>query len=339
MSRIPINLVHAEVLSPHARALAEGGAPVERLFEACGIPLQAVQNSESMVTMRQGYQLMEEAARYAGEENFGSRIGMDLRLYELGALGHAVRRAPTLCDAGSVVMAAIRASEPGSQCWIEHHEREAWFCYRPVKRFAVGGAQAEQFDLECLLQFIRLAAGADWVARKVRVSVVTADVLRKTQNFADAKVERNATMTAIAFPSDLLARRLAGRHSDLAETFCRENGSAPETALGTSGAVVLVLESLFEFETIPTLEVTAERFGVTSRTLQRALTNEGTSYRQLTERIIYRRAVSLLEEERMSLKMISGELGYSSPSSFVRAFSRIAGTTPMAYRKAMLGSH
>jgi hypothetical protein len=132
MSRSAVNLVHAEALAPCARALTIGGAPVERLFEDCGIPLEAVSKPDAIITMRQAYQLYDNAARYAGEEYFGSKTGMDLKLYELGALGHAVRQAPTLNEAGKVAMAAIRASEPGSQCWIEQHVGEAWFCHRPM---------------------------------------------------------------------------------------------------------------------------------------------------------------------------------------------------------------
>jgi hypothetical protein len=132
MSRSAVNLVHAEVLAPCARALTMGGAPVQRLFEGCGIPLEAVSRPDAIITLRQAYQLYENAARYAGEECFGSKTGIDLKLFELGALGHAVRQAPTLNEAGKVVMAAIRASEPGSQCWIEQHDGEAWFCHRPM---------------------------------------------------------------------------------------------------------------------------------------------------------------------------------------------------------------
>ncbi len=208
MSRSPTNLVHAEALSSHARALTEGGAPVERLFESCGIPLEAVSTSGAIITMQQAHQLMEKAARYAGEENFGSRAGMDLKLYELGALGHAVRQAPTLNEAGKVVMSAVHASEPGSQCWIENHDKEAWFCYRPINRLGLGGAQAEQFDLECLLQFIRLAGGHDWLPRKVRVSCARADVLARTRHFSEAEVEQDECTTAIAFPSQLLAKAI-----------------------------------------------------------------------------------------------------------------------------------
>jgi AraC-like DNA-binding protein len=338
MRRSPANLVHAEALSPHARALAEGGAPVERLFESCGIPLAAVSTSDAIITMRQAHQLMEKAARYTGEENFGSQAGMDLKLYELGELGHAVRQAPTLNEAGKVVMSAIHASEPGSQCWIEKHDNVAWFCYRPIERLGPGGAQAEQFDLECLLQFIRLAGGHDWIPRKVRVSCASANVLARTRHFSEAEVEQDEYTTAIAFPSQLLAKAIPDSPEVSSEISSRKSDPTSESPPGISAAVVLSLESLLEFEALPTLEVMADRLGVNGRMLQRLLAGEGTTYRRLTERILFRRAVRRLGESRLSIKEIASELGYSSSSSFIRTFARIAGTTPMAYRKLELHS-
>jgi AraC-like DNA-binding protein len=336
MSRNPINLVHAEVLSPYARALIHGGAPTDRIFESCGIPLESVSASNSVITMRQAYQLMEKASRYAGEECFGSKVGMDLKLYELGALGHAVHQAPSLNDAGSVVMRAIQSSEPGSQCWLERNEQESWFCYRPVARFTLGGAQAELFDLECLLQFIRLAAGANWLPSKVRVNCTNASMLAHTQHFAEAQVTYDRRMTAVAFPNELLTKPMLGCSTTENRTSNHKNPTSTDQILGASDAISAILNSLFEYDAIPTLEVTAERLNINSRTLQRALANEGTCYRNLTERVLFRRATSLLKEPQLSIKTVTAELGYSSPSSFGRSFKRIAGITPMAYRENYL---
>ena len=97
--------------------------------------------------------------------------------------------------------------------------------------------------------------------------------------------------------------------------------------------MALVLESLSKFEHLPSLETMAERLGMHRRTFQRALAGEGTSYSHLTERVLFRRAATLLGDQGLSVTSISVELGYSSPSSFVRAFRRIAGVTPMAYRR------
>jgi AraC-like DNA-binding protein len=332
MSRNPINLVHAEVLSPYARALIHGGAPTDRIFESCGIPLEAVSASNSVITMRQAYQLMEKASRYAGEECFGSKVGMDLKLYELGALGHAVHQAPSLNDAGTVVMRAIQSSEPGSQCWLERNEQESWFCYRPVARFTLGGAQAELFDLECLLQFIRLAAGTNWLPSKVRVNCTNASMLAHTQHFTEAQVTYDRRMTAIAFPNELLTKPMLEYSTAENRISNHETSTYTGQVLSVSDSINAILTSLFEYDAIPTLEVMAERLRMNSRTLQRSLAREETCYRTLTERVIYRRATYLLRESKLSIKDVAAELGYGSPSSFTRAFKRVAGITPTAHQ-------
>jgi AraC-like DNA-binding protein len=332
MSRLPVNLVHAEVLSPHARLLTEGGAPTERLFERCGIPLPVLYDPSAIITMRQAHHLMGEAARYAGSEVFGAQAGRTLHLSELGALGHALQQAPSLYNAGKVVMAAVNASEPGSQCWIEEDESDAWFFYHPVHRFGEGGSQAEQFDLQCLLMFIRIAAGPEWTPQKVRTTAATAEALHATAEFAEADVERNTRGSAVAFPKHLLARPLLDSIREGGSTGSG-NGETAGSALPLSGAVTSLLESLFNFESLPVLEVMADRLGMNARTLQRSLAAEETTYRSLTQRLLFRRAAALLEDERLLVKTISAELGYSSPNSFVRAFREISGVTPKAWRK------
>jgi len=332
MSRAVVNLVHAEVLSPYVRMLTEGGAPLEKLFERCGIPVQAVYDHEALITMQQAHRLAGESSRYAGIENLGSQAGQRLRLTELGALGTAVQRAPSLFDAGRVVKAAVTASEPGSECWIEQGGGEAWFCYRPVHRFEAGGDQAEQFDLESLLKFVQLAAGEDWIPRKVRTTMVTEKGLRSASNFAEAEVVRSAEGTAIAFPSRLLARPLPALADKGGSRVLADDGSAP-SALTWSEAVSSLLDSLFIYQSLPIMEVIADRLGIHPRTFQRNLAAEGTTYRRLAQRMLFRRATELLEDEKLLVKTISAELGYSSPNSFVRAFRQIAGVTPQAWRR------
>jgi AraC-like DNA-binding protein len=203
----------------------------------------------------------------------------------------------------------------------------------PDGRFAIGGAQVEQFDLECLLQFIQLAAGDDWLPQKARVSRVTAATLSQMSNFSEVKAGYDERMTAIAFPSKLLAKAIPDSPQIPSKISSWESGPGSESPPSIAAAVSMVLESLLDFEALPTLEVMADRLGMNGRTLQRSLAGEDTSYRNLTERVIFRRAVSLLAESQLSVEEIASELGYSSASSFIRTFRRISGTTPRAYRK------
>ncbi|MEM9692459.1 MAG: helix-turn-helix domain-containing protein [Myxococcota bacterium] len=80
-----------------------------------------------------------------------------------------------------------------------------------------------------------------------------------------------------------------------------------------------------------TLAALARRLGMAPRTLQVRLRRDGWTFRSLTDDVRVGVAKVLLLGDR-PLKRIAGELGYQTPQSFHRAFRRIEGTTPGAFR-------
>ena len=80
-------------------------------------------------------------------------------------------------------------------------------------------------------------------------------------------------------------------------------------------------------------EPLAKMLHMTTRTLNRHLRQHGTTYRKLREEVIVELAKQSLANTDASITVIGGKLGYTEASAFVRAFKRMAGTTPVAYRK------
>ena len=70
------------------------------------------------------------------------------------------------------------------------------------------------------------------------------------------------------------------------------------------------------------------------RALQRALFKENTQYRNLLDVTRYHHAAYTLKKyPEMSLKELAFQLGYSGVNNFSRAFKRVAGVAPSAFRK------
>jgi AraC-like DNA-binding protein len=78
----------------------------------------------------------------------------------------------------------------------------------------------------------------------------------------------------------------------------------------------------------------AKSLGVSERTLQRRLHDEGTSLQELAESVRYELSLTLLRDLRLSLSEIAQRLGYASQAAFSRAFRRWRGVSPAAHRKA-----
>jgi AraC-like DNA-binding protein len=84
----------------------------------------------------------------------------------------------------------------------------------------------------------------------------------------------------------------------------------------------------------PEISEVAKELGMSSRTLQRRITDEGSSYRQLLNDARQELARFYLKEPSLSVSEIAYLLSYENPSSFFRAFQEWEGTTPGEWKTA-----
>jgi AraC-like DNA-binding protein len=81
------------------------------------------------------------------------------------------------------------------------------------------------------------------------------------------------------------------------------------------------------------IEAAARRLAMSSRTLQRRLSEEGTSFDTLREEMRKQTAETFLADRTLSIGEVAFLLGFSEPGAFHRAFKRWHNTTPDAFRK------
>ena len=86
-------------------------------------------------------------------------------------------------------------------------------------------------------------------------------------------------------------------------------------------------------EGMPTIEQVAQRMGMSSRTLQRRLSDAGLVYQEVADATRKQLAARLLEREGVSLAEVAFLTGYAEQSTFSRAFKRWFGETPANYRR------
>lgn len=86
------------------------------------------------------------------------------------------------------------------------------------------------------------------------------------------------------------------------------------------------------------IEAVSRRLGVSIRTLQRRLQEEGGNFQVTLNRTREELARHYLEHSAMSGAEISFLLGFEDPSSFARAFKSWTGTTPERARAELFGS-
>ena len=83
-----------------------------------------------------------------------------------------------------------------------------------------------------------------------------------------------------------------------------------------------------------TLEIASARFRYPEEHLKRVLKEQGTTFPKLLEEIRIYHARQLLLGTELNQEAIAREVGFSSPETFYRAFSRQIGCTPAEYRRS-----
>lgn len=88
----------------------------------------------------------------------------------------------------------------------------------------------------------------------------------------------------------------------------------------------------------PDVAMVAKELGMSERTLQRRITEEGTTFRQLLNETRHELAKEYLANDSVGIPEAAFLLGYEDVNSFYRAFRSWAGTTPAEWRGGKLSN-
>lgn len=192
-----------------------------------------------------------------------------------------------------------------------------------------------RFCVECEFAFVvgLLRAATKEKIAPVRARMRGAGEHAALAEFLGCPVEAGGTNT-LEFRAQDLAIPFVSRSDAMLEVIAPElrrrleELDADETTAARLRAVLV--------EMLPAGECTADeaarRLGTSKRSLQRALTAEGTSFAKQLARTRELLARRYLSTTRMPTEEISYLLGYVEHNSFLRAFSTWTGTTPAKYR-------
>jgi|TARA_A200000159_G_scaffold1730_1_gene1883 AraC-like DNA-binding protein len=98
-----------------------------------------------------------------------------------------------------------------------------------------------------------------------------------------------------------------------------------------------VMDYLAEYrEHEASMQDIADSVNVSERTLRRKLTEEGTSFQEIKDKLRKNMAIYYLSQPDIPISTITNKLGFSEPAAFTRAFKQWTGQTPTLYRENTL---
>lgn len=97
----------------------------------------------------------------------------------------------------------------------------------------------------------------------------------------------------------------------------------------------IIYSTLYDMGDIARINLTdvSRKLGLSPRTIQRKLSDEGISFTEIQQKAIYENGIRFLNNPSYSIKEIAYCLGFTSVQAFHRAFKRVSGITPAQYRE------
>lgn len=325
---IPLHRV--ATATPFIDFLHHKGAKVERELKRAGLPILAMDDPDCFIPSRQYWDFIANITERAGIRNLGFQVGLQSganaadpglakRLRRLPSLHQALEQFCKTVNTG-ISRVSIRL-EPGINGSHHLHYQTSYDCEHPAY------VHFQWYGLIAILNTVRLFTGKHWQPREIGLATGTMPAKAIRDCFSNT---RFTTGQADCFIT--ISNRLLGKQPR------PEEEPAPAGARYTRmkppgdfiGSLKLVLRSYLA-DGAPSAELAADIAGLSTRTLQRRLADEGFTYRELLDDVRFGKAVDLMQDADNSITHIASQLGYTDPSHFARAFRRLAGMSPREY--------
>lgn len=300
------------------------GVPSASVLGGSGISPGQLLDDTLLVSSRQCQAVVDNMIRRTGEAGLGLTIGSSAQLPDLGIISHALMSSRTMRE-----MVLI---------WIEYSTSLVGSLIRPVLdelepdgawsltiTEPAGTGQVNAFFVEdffCAgVQIGRQIAGRPLIVRQIDLSYAApahADLYRRTFG---CPVNFDAPQTRIVISDPHLGQTMRN-NDDLFLEICVRHCQQVLRQTAARNPMVAKLRSTFLQQPgeLPGMAQAARRLGLSVRTLRRRLEEEGTTYNELVDHFRRDLAIEYLRTGHMAPKEIAYILGFSSPSTFRRAF-------------------
>ncbi|WP_342591561.1 AraC family transcriptional regulator ligand-binding domain-containing protein [Paenibacillus shirakamiensis] len=220
----------------------------------------------------------------------------------------------------------LRIREEGEQCSIELEWKNG---AQPGPPVLVG------ITLAYLIELGRRGTGLHLKAHSVEFTHPMGDI-QALEGYFGCRVRTRTDCNRLVLNRDDLSRPFASYNAELLDILTptlERTLDERQSQLTMSAKVKWILSRCLTRGRID-MQTVAFELGLSDRTLQRRLTVEGSSFKQLLAQTRHEQALAYLADPSLEIKEVAFLVGYEDQNSFYRAFRSWEGETPSNWRVA-----
>jgi AraC-like DNA-binding protein len=305
----------------------------DALFRQSGLDPELLQEPRIRYPFESVIDAWVEASRATGNSSIGLEAAKFYTPLDMHALGVSFLSSSTLLEALHRLDRYESVLNSSLDFTIVEQEGRIDFLSDAKIDSKEGARVAEDARQSVVLDLCRL--GLDKSLNPVAVGFTYPEPKSTGEHFAIFRcpLEFSQPIARISFSAEDAQRRFTASNRELAISNDQIlDGMIKE--LKSSGLVSQVKRAIIDDlpSGTPSESDIAKHVFVSSRTLQRKLAEEGTSFRELLLEVRRELAEQYISDQHMPLAEISYMLGFADQSSFFRAFKKWTGESPAKFR-------
>lgn len=306
------------------------------LCRVAGMDADSSTPSPAMISAENYYSLLEMIAETEKPDiRFLLGISMSATCSDFGAVGLAWKSAPTLRHSFLRMDRHARAYNTASTFKLHDKGDTFWWTHERPNMSRLGLDLSSEGALATYVTLCREATGPNSRPGAVQFRhKAPAGSLEVLEAHFRCPITFGADIDALIIPAERLDKpNLVGDESIWRFLSSQAEGMIPAESADRSldRQVVLQIADVLT-DGIPSLGQVASDLGMSARTLQRRLSDQGLTFQALVDQARRESAERFLAATDYSIAEVAFLTGFSEQSAFTRAFKRWAGQTPGSYR-------
>ena len=311
--------------------VAIGSARLAAFWGATDLTPELVGDSDARITPAQFCVAWAELIRITDNPQIALAIASATPAGAFGIVEYVCRSSPTLGDALRQWVRYLNLLDDAVVVGLAIEGDRAYL--RVEVESEAPAPASHELCFALVAQYARQLSTAPFRIVGVELAHAATGDIAVYRKWFDAPITFGAATTQLVFPAAALEAALVSSDPQLLSILTRAADELHRRAPAEptiAAQVSRVLRDALRTDD-GHVDRVAKRLGLTPRSLQRRLRDEGTSFQAVREQVRHELARRYLDD-RLSISEISFLLGFSEPSAFFRAFKRWTGMTPVEAR-------
>lgn len=324
------------------KTLQDLGLEPQEVFGRAGLNPEKAGSGPSRYDFDSMQNLWRNSLIITDRQDFGVLVGQRWHPSTFYALGfawlasHSLREGLMRMSRYSMVISdslSVASTKQGHDYCVSFTKAQPELDFEPVSLAAA---------IACLLKMCRQLYGETFTPNKIVLNVpidkslvALADLVSCPVEFVGAKDDSQPLM-CVYIADSLVEKRLLTGSRSLVEVNDRLTQTYLANFTQESFAEVVAKKIVGQLPGGTLTEISlAQQLNMSSRTLQRKLSEEQTSFSSMLTEIRRRKSISYLESTNLSFSEVAFLLGFSEQSNFSRAFRKWHGMSPSDFKKSL----